>query len=97
MEKDCISYSLLEELRQRIRDKFNVKTDIVTDFVAGLTSTLPEHVRRRGFSYLDPFGEEFTRQVHLRPTNGSEKLKNKMECMWVTKIVTEKLEVFTEK
>jgi len=54
-------------------------------------------VRRRGFSYLDPFGEEFTRQVHLRPTNGSEKLKNKMECMWVTKIVTEKLEVFTEK
>jgi hypothetical protein len=34
--------------------------------------------------------------VHLRPSNGSEKLKNKMERMWVTTVVTEKLKNFKE-
>lgn len=91
LDKDCITYPLLQELQQSIKAKFRKKTIIIEDFVTHLSYHLPDHVKRKKFNQNDPFSDEFNRQVHLRPTNGSEKLKSKMERMWVTTVVTEKL------
>jgi len=36
LDKDCITYQLLEELRKKIKDKFQKKTGIIENFVTEL-------------------------------------------------------------
>jgi len=89
MEDDSVTYPILEEMRKIIKEKSDDKGKIIENYIDKLCRTMPNHVRRKKFDYTDPFSEAFYEQYHKKPSNGSEKLKLKMEKMYVSKLTSD--------